>query len=71
MNDAAYLTERDIRDILHAACVEAGGQVAWARQHGISVKWVNNVINGHVAPSAGVIHPLGYRRVMLFQKITG
>lgn len=35
-----------VRQILFAACEQAGGQRAWARQHGVSVSLVSEVLSG-------------------------
>jgi DNA-binding transcriptional regulator YdaS (Cro superfamily) len=43
-----------------------GGQAAWARQHGFSPQYVNDILNGHKTISAAVARCLGYERKLVY-----
>lgn len=60
----------DIVEELAIATMKVGGQREWARQNGVSFKWVNNVLNGHSKPSIGIANALGYRRVVVWEPIS-
>ena len=58
------LNESEVLARLRRECAAAGGQRAWARSHGMSSKWVNNVLRGHTSVSHRVAQALGIRRVV-------
>jgi lambda repressor-like predicted transcriptional regulator len=60
----------DIVEELAIATMKAGGQREWARRNGVSFKWVNNVLNGHAKPSIGIANALGFRRVVMWERIS-
>ncbi|SDM31768.1 hypothetical protein SAMN05216360_101537 [Methylobacterium phyllostachyos] len=59
---SASLTEEEVVDRLRAACVEAGGQTAWAAAHGLSVPYVNDVVRKRRGPAARILEGLGLVR---------
>lgn len=63
------LTQAEVVLALKAACDAAGGQRAWSRKHGISSKWINNVLRGRQSISPGLTLALGYRRVIEYEPI--
>lgn len=59
---AASLTEEEVVERLRAACVEAGGQTAWAAANGLSVPYVNDVVRRRRGPTARILEGLGLQR---------
>ncbi|CAA2155408.1 hypothetical protein MBRA_01053 [Methylobacterium brachiatum] len=59
---SASLTEEEVVARLRAACVEAGGQTAWAAAHGLSVPYVNDVVRRRRGPAARILEGLGLQR---------
>ncbi len=59
---AASLTEEEVVARLRAACVEAGGQMAWAAAHGLSAAYVNDVVRNRRGPAARILEGLGLVR---------
>ena len=59
------MTEQEVIDRLKAAVDVAGGQRAFARAHGISVGYVNDVLRGKRALSDRVLATIGIRRQIL------
>ena len=62
------LTEHQVRERLVQACKEAGGQKAWARHHGISVQYVNDVARYRRPPGDLIVRALGLRRVVRYEE---
>lgn len=58
----AALREEDVVARLREACVEAGGQSAWAVAHGVSVPYVHDVCRGRRGPGDSVLRGLGLQR---------
>ena len=56
------LTADEVRALLRAECEKAGGQRAWAREHGVSGAYVSQVLTGVKLPSDAVTIPLGLIR---------
>jgi hypothetical protein len=54
------VTEEDLRGVLRGACVEAGGQTAWAKKHGVGKAYVNDVLAGRRRPGPAILKALGY-----------
>lgn len=63
------LTQTQVVQRLKEACDAAGGQRAWSRKHGISSKWLNNVLRGRQSISPGLTLALGYRRIIEYEPI--
>lgn len=59
------LTVRQVQTMLAAACSEAGSQKAWAKRHGISNSYVNNVLRGWRGPGDDILGALGLQRVVI------
>lgn len=57
--------------ILRAAIAKAGGQSAWASQHGISESYLSDVLLGRREPSHKISAVLGFTAVRGFVKVTG
>lgn len=53
-----------LRNRLEKECSKAGGQTAWARLHGVSVAYVNDVLRGRKREEVPdmIAHALGYER---------
>lgn len=58
----------DIYAEIRKSCADAGGQTAWAKAHGVSVGYVNDVLNGRTDPGPKILSALGYRRVITYQR---
>lgn len=56
------LLEEEVVARLRAACVEAGGQSAWAAVHGVSAPYVHDVCRGRRGPGESVLRGLGLQR---------
>jgi len=55
-----------ISGILSASVREARGQTAWAAKHGVSVSYLNDVMNGRRAPGAKILNALGVQKVVRY-----
>jgi len=55
-----------LRYILTRKCVDAGGQSAWAKAHGVTAACVSDIINGRRDPSEHIANALGYFRKIVF-----
>jgi predicted amino acid racemase len=62
------LTERDIKDRLRAAILKAGSQAAFARQHNISLQYINDVMNGRRDIGQKILDALGIERVVTYRE---
>ena len=51
----------DVQALLKKRCDQAGGQSAFARQHGVSRQYISAVISGREPPHAGLCKALGIR----------
>jgi DNA-binding transcriptional regulator YdaS (Cro superfamily) len=56
------MTEQEAIKRLQAAVSEVGGQRAFARTHGLSVAYINDVLRGKRALSDRVLATIGLRR---------
>jgi DNA-binding phage protein len=56
------LTADDVREMLLEACIKAGGQAAWAEEHGMSRQQVNNALKQGDSPGGAIARALGLRR---------
>ena len=67
MSRGMYRQVHTVRDALIAACKAAGGQKAWAAQHGVSAAYVCDVLAGRREPCESILRPLGFERVALYR----
>lgn len=58
-----------IRELVRNAEYAAGGKPALARQWGISVQYIADVLRGYRDPGKSILKALGYERVVLYRKI--
>jgi DNA-binding transcriptional regulator YdaS (Cro superfamily) len=56
-------TDNRVLRLLQTACEKAGSQNKWAKQHGITQQYVNQVLNGHRTPGPQILAALGLTRV--------
>ena len=56
----------DLVDILRVRCREAGSQKAWAKKHGLSPAYVNDVLQGRREISDNFATMLGFERRVIF-----
>jgi hypothetical protein len=66
---APILTSIDVAGRLRSACRAAGGQKAWAEANGISLGYVNDVLNARRDPGDAITAALGLRRVVRYVEI--
>ena len=59
------LERKDIVQLLRSEVEEAGGQVAWAKKHGLDRTIVNKVMHRARPPTEGIIRALGLRIVVV------
>jgi hypothetical protein len=62
------LTEQDIRDRLRAAIKQAGSQAAFARQHNISLQYINDVMNGRRDMGQKILDALGIEKIVTYRE---
>jgi transcriptional regulator with XRE-family HTH domain len=49
----------EVVELLRRACAKAGSQRAWARQHGVSVAYVSDVLRGRRDPGKSILAEIG------------
>lgn len=54
---------------LRNACDAAGGQTAWAAAHGLSVSYVNDVLNARKDPGPKIAAALGLQKIVAFVEV--
>lgn len=57
-----------VYSLLRAECEKAGGQAAFARNHGMSRQFVNDVLSG-ANPGPTILRALGLRAVTRYVRI--
>lgn len=62
------MTEEDVIEQLDQACRSFGGRWAWAREKGISPRYVCNVLNGYTKPGKKITAALGLQRVVSYER---
>lgn len=65
------LTEQDIRARLRDAIQAAGSQAAFARQHNISLQYVNDVVNGRREIGQKILDALGIEKIVTYRDRKG
>jgi len=59
MTPRKALTIDDVGEMLHLECERSGGQLAWAKEHGVSPQYVNDVISWRKRPGKMIADALG------------
>lgn len=59
----------DLYTLLRTQCAKAGGQTAFANQHGVSVAYVSDVMNGRKEPGPALLKAMGVRKVVRYEVI--
>ena len=57
-----------VRDRLNKAIERSGGQRAFAKQHSISVSYVNDVLRGRREPAGKILTALGLNRLVTYRE---
>jgi hypothetical protein len=57
-----------VRKLLQVACDDAGSQIAWARQHGLTGAYVSDVLQAKRAPGVSILEALGVEREITYRK---
>ena len=60
------LTVSEVLERLRRAVARAGSQAAFARRHGMSTTYLNEVLRGGRRPGAPVLRALGVQRIERF-----
>ena len=63
------LTEHDVMDLFRAAIDAAGSQAAFARQHHISLQYINDAMRGRREIGQKILAVLGVERVVSYRRI--
>jgi hypothetical protein len=67
---AVYLEHSEVVAMLQTAVTESGlSQVAWAKAHGVSDRYVNGVLRGRVDPGPAILRALGLRKHTVFTAV--
>lgn len=56
-------------DLLRAAVDKAGTQTAFAKKHGISIAYVNDVLQGRRQPGDKILKALGLESQVTYRKV--
>jgi len=59
---------RAMRKLLRREVERAGGQVAWAKQHGLHPSTINKVLNEQRLPGQRMLAALNLRKVIAYQR---
>ena len=62
-NDLLVLNDDDVADLVRAAVKREGGQVAFAKHHGVNRTYLNMVLSGKRPMGDAVAEALGLHRV--------
>lgn len=57
-----------MRKLLRREVARAGGQVAWAKQHGLHPSTINKVLNEQRLPGSRMLAALNLRKVIAYQR---
>jgi hypothetical protein len=60
-----YYTLREARELLRRACVAAGSQAAFSREHGLDATHLSRTLNEREEPSSAELAALGLVRVWM------
>lgn len=63
------MKETAVIAMLAKACEAEGSQQAWAKLHGISAPYVNDVINGRRGPGKSILSALGLAKDIDYKRI--
>jgi len=62
-------SDEEMREILRRACGKAGGQTAWADQHGVKQQAVSFILSGERNVSVSIGIKLGYEKAVDWRKV--
>lgn len=65
------MTPDAVRRLLRAECIKAGSQMAFAKQAGVSLSFVNDVLMARRSPGPSICSALGLERIVGYRKIKG
>lgn len=65
------MTLDDVLDLLRRECRSAGSQTAWARAHGVTLAYVNDVLVGRRKPGESILRGLGVEKVVSYRRACG
>lgn len=66
----AGIHEAAIVSRLRQECRQCGSQKEFAKRHGYSLSYINDVLRNRRSVSENLAHVLGYQRIVSFRKIT-
>jgi len=58
----------DVHDVLADAVKKAGNQTAFAKQHGMSLAYVNDVIKKRAEPGQKILDALSLEKVVTYRR---
>ena len=61
------MTEDEVRERLRAAIEAAGGQQSFAKAHGFTPAYINDVVHGRRALADRILMAIGIKRVISFE----
>ena len=64
-----YLTSEDVRTILRRRCEYPATQKSTAKELGVSLSYINQVLRGQREPAGKLLDALGLRRFMGYIKV--
>jgi hypothetical protein len=62
------MTLEEFRADLRAACAEAGSQLAWSRQTGVSTPYISDVLSGRREPGQKLLDALDMDKVVDYRR---
>ena len=63
-------TESEVREMLRAACKEAGSVYAWAKREGVSISFATDVLNARRPLGPSLARAIGFEPVNLWRKLS-
>lgn len=65
------MNETELLGLMQRRIRKSGSQAAWARENGLSVPYVNDVLNCRRGPGASILRALGVEKVVIYRKSEG
>ncbi len=70
MNQTGLFHLSDVYAALNARCQNHGDQTKLAHEIGVSVPFINAVLNARKSPTPALLCALGFRKVVAFERVT-
>jgi len=69
INQTGLFRLSDVYAAMNERCRSPGGQAQLAREVGVSVQFINAVLNARKSPTPALLHALGFRKVVAFERV--